>query len=337
MPEIAIEEASLIHRREAYAHVTVVWARRPVSAQAGDVALVTAEGRLRGWVGGSCSEPVVVRQALEALADGTPRLVHLAPPAELPADREGMVVVPLTCASEGSLEVFVEPRLPKPHLVVLGRAPVVRALATMAGAVGFEVAVVERDDIDLSELDGITVIQGLDLAKAGVGPDSFVVVATMGRYDEDAVEAALATGARYVALVASARRAAAVQETLALGGMAAEALAEVRAPAGLALGELPHNEIAVAILAEIVAEKAARRAARSTGVTPPQPTEELALDPVCGMSVDVHTPGDVSVRAGVTYRFCGSGCRRRFDADPDAFLASGQAVHQTRGASRQSL
>lgn len=329
MLEIASEEAGLTSRREAYARVTVVWVRCPVSARAGDVALVTADGRLRGWVGGSCSEPVVVRQAMEALVDGMPRLVHLAPPDELPSDREGLVVVPLTCASEGSLEVFVEPRLPRPHLVVLGRAPVVRALAVMAGAVGFEVAVVERDDVDLSELDAITVIQGLDLAKAGAGPDSFVVVATMGRYDEDAVEAALATGARYVALVASARRAAAVREALALAGVAPEALARVRAPAGLALGDLPHTEIAVAVLAEIVAAKAACGAAGSAAATRQQPTEMLTVDPVCGMSVDVTTAGDVSDHAGVTYRFCGAGCRRQFDAHPERFLASGQAAHET--------
>lgn len=328
MPEIASEEPDLIGRREAYARVTVVWARSPVSARAGDVALVTADGHLRGWVGGSCSEPVVVRQALEALVDGLPRLVHLAPPGEVPHDREGLVVVPLMCASEGSLEVFVEPCLPRPHLVVLGRAPVVRALAVMAGAVGFEVAVVERDDIDLSDFGGSTVIQGLDLAKAGAGPDSFVVVATMGRYDEDAVEAALATGAPYVALVASTRRAAAVREVLAGAGVPPEALARVRAPAGLALGDLPHTEIAVAVLAEIVAEKAARRAAGSAATRPP-PAERLAVDPVCGMSVDVTTAGDVSDHAGVTYRFCGTGCRRRFDAHPERFLASGQAVHET--------
>ncbi len=330
MLDLASEEAALVDRREAYARVTVVWARSPVSARPGDVAVVTADGHLRGWVGGSCSEPVMVRQALEALQEGTPRLVHLAPPEDLAADRDGLVTVPLTCASEGSLEVLVEPRLPSPHLVVIGRAPVVRALAVMAGAVGFDVAVVERDDSDRSdgsdgsELDGITVIQGLDLAKAGAGPDSFVVVATMGRYDEDAVEAALAAGARYVALVASARRAAAVREVLAGAGVAPEALATVRAPAGLALGELPHAEIAVAVLAEIVVEKTARRADSSTAVTNQPPTEMPAVDPVCGMSVDVTATGDVSVHAGVTYRFCGSRCRRQFDANPERFLTSGQ-------------
>jgi xanthine dehydrogenase accessory factor len=277
-----------------------VWSRSPVSARAGDAALVTLDGRLRGWVGGSCAEPVVVRQALDALAEGTPRLVHLAPPGELPPEREGLVVAPVTCASEGSLEVFVDPRLPAPHLVAVGRSPLVEALATMAGAVGFDVTVYEREGGEI------------DLAKAGAGPDSYVVVATMGRYDEDAVEAALATGARYVALVASERRAATV-----LAGIPQEDRRRVHAPAGLDLGDLPHVEIAVAILAQIVAEKARSKPVAAA----PREQPETAVDPVCGMTVETATAADRFDYEGTTYWFCASGCRRRFERDPAAFLS----------------
>ncbi|HVL06221.1 MAG TPA: XdhC family protein [Acidimicrobiales bacterium] len=298
--DLAAEEAVLVGRREPYARVTVVWSRSPVSARAGDAALVTSDGRLRGWVGGSCAEPIVVAQALDALSDGAPRLVHLAPPGELPPEREGLVVAPVTCASEGSLEVFVDPRLPAPHLVAVGRSPLVEALATMAGAVGFDVTVYEREDGDL------------DLAKAGAGPDSFVVVATMGRYDEDAVEAALATGARYVALVASGRRA----ETV-LAGVAEEDRTRVHAPAGLDLGDLPHVEIAVAILAQIVAEKAARAPVMAA----PRAEPDTAVDPVCGMTVEIASAADRFEHDGVTYWFCASGCRRRFERDPAAFVS----------------
>lgn len=292
--DLAAEEALLAGRREPYARVTVVWSRSPTSARAGDAALVTVDGRLRGWVGGSCAEPVVVRQALDALSEGTPRLVHLAPPGELPPEREGLVVAPMTCASEGSLEIFVDPHLPAPHLVAVGRSPLVEALVTMAGAVGFDAAAYERDDNDL------------DLAKAGTGPDSFVVVATMGRYDEDAVEAALATGARYVALVASERRAATVLATIA-----EEDRPRVHAPAGIDLGDLPHVEIAVAILAQIVAEKARSKPV----VAARRPEPETAVDPVCGMTVETATAADRLDHGGVTYWFCASGCRRRFERD----------------------
>jgi xanthine dehydrogenase accessory factor len=330
---LATEEAALVSRREPYARVTVVWSASPVSARAGDAGLVTADGRLRGWIGGSCAEPVVVRQALDALAEGRSRLVHLAPPDDLPPPRPGTVNAAVSCASEGSLEVFVEPRLPPAQLVVVGRSPLVRALATMAGVVGFDVAVVERDGLDVADFPEPTrVIDHLDLAAAGVGPASFVVVATMGRYDEDAVEAALASGAGFVALVASGRRAATVAATLRAAGVADDDLARVRAPAGLDLGDLPHAEIAVAVLAEIVAAKSA--AAASSATAPPvlavqvaeipttgaARTEGEAVDPVCGMPVDPTTAGDVAVHDGVTYTFCCSGCRRRFEAAPEQFL-----------------
>ena len=287
--------------------MTVVWSRSPVSARAGDAALVTTDGRLQGWVGGSCAEPVVIGQALAALAEGAPRLVHLAPPGELPPEREGVVMAPVTCASEGSLEVFVEPRLPAPHLVAVGRSPLVDALATMAGAIGFEVTVYER-------ADGM-----IDLTQAGVGPDSFVVVATMGRYDEDALEAALATGARYLALVASERRAASVVGTLRAAGVPDGKLAAVHAPAGVDLGDLPHVEIAVAILAQIVAEKARAVPASATSHLRQEPANTV-VDPVCGMNVDPSTAADRFLHEGVTYWFCAGGCRRRFEADPASCL-----------------
>lgn len=302
-PDLAREEATLVARREPYARVVVVWSQAPVSARAGDAAIVTLDGRLRGWIGGSCSEPVVVRQALDALASGSPRLVHVGPADELPPGRDGIVVEPVSCASEGTLELFVEPRLPLPHLVVVGRSPMVGALAAMAGVVGFDVVVVERDVVDVAALGGARVVPELDLAKAGVAPDSFVVVATMGRYDEDAVEAALASGARYVALVASARRAAVVRDGVRAAGVDVE---RVRAPAGIDLGDVPHHEIAVAVLAEIVAEKA------KGSVPLPVRAPESAVDPVCGMTVEVGVADSVE-RDGTTWWFCSAGCRRRFE------------------------
>jgi xanthine dehydrogenase accessory factor len=293
-----------------------VWSRSPTSARPGDAAVVTLDGRLQGWVGGSCAEPVVVREALAALAEGSPRLLHLAPPGQLPPEREGLVVSPMTCASEGSLEVFVEPRLPAPHLVAVGRSPLVEALATMAGAVGFDVTVYERDGGLGPSGPGSGV--EVDLSKAGAGPDSYVVVATMGRYDEDAVEAARASGARYVALVASERRA-----TTVLAGVAEEDRARVHAPAGLDLGDLPHIEIAVAILAQVVAEKA-----RSRPVVAVRDQPETAVDPVCGMTVEIATAADRFEHEGVTYWFCATGCRRRFERDPAAY------IHPAPGAAR---
>ena len=309
--DLAAEESLLRGRREAYVRATVVWARRPVSAQPGDKAVVTGDGHLRGWVGGSCAEPVVVREAVAALAAGEPRLVRLGPAADLPAEEEGVVLATVSCASEGSVQVFLEPVEPPPHLVVVGRSPMVQALAAMAGVLGFETVVVESEDAgpDLAA-SGATVVAELDLAKAEVGPASFVVVATMGRYDEDALQAALDTPARYVALVASGRRAATVLGSLRAAGVGEDQLARVTSPAGLPLGDVAHAEMAVSILAQIVQEKAARRG----GVAPAAAAAATAtaVDPVCGMTVEIGEATPSAERDGTTYWFCCPGCRWRF-------------------------
>jgi xanthine dehydrogenase accessory factor len=256
------EAAALRARREPHVLATVVWSQRPVSGKPGAKALVLPDGRVTGWVGGSCSEPLVVREALDALEDGRPRLLHLGPEDEDGPGREGVVVRSVCCASEGAIEVFLEPILAPPLVVAVGRAPLVRALVAMARDIGYETAVVERDLVSWDEAPepGVAVHSELDLDKLGVGRDSCVVVATMGRYDEEALEAALATDAAYVGLVASRRRGDAVLSALRAAGVAEEQLARVRCPAGLDLGRVAHEEIAVAILAQLVQERATRPA-----------------------------------------------------------------------------
>ncbi len=315
MSDLAAAELDLRGRRQAFVRATVVWARSPVSAEPGDKAVITADGRLRGWVGGSCAEPVVVREACRALEAGTPRLLRLGAD-EVASEADGVVAAPMSCASQGSLHIFLEPVAPPSHLVVIGRSPLTQALAQMARVLGFETDVVEREGGDLSELEspGVRVVGELDLAKAGVDAASFVVVATMGRYDEDAVEAALATHARYVSLVASTRRGQAVLESLRSSGVPDAQLARVKTPAGLPLGHLSHEETAVAILAEIVQ---LRRSGAPVAAAAAPVTAD-AVDPVCGMTVEISSATHTYTHAGTTYYFCCAGCRRSFEKDPTA-------------------
>jgi xanthine dehydrogenase accessory factor len=270
-----------------YVLATVVSVLRPASTRRGDKALVTAEGVLTGWVGGACSEPIVVREALRALATREPRLVRIGPPGsaeDLPGD---VVVAESMCASEGVVEVLLEPQLPSPLLVVLGDGPAALTLAELATAVGWRIS------------RGL--VEGADA----------VVIATMGHGDEDTLEAVLATPVGYVGLVASSRRASAVQAELRGRGVDEETLARLRSPAGLDLGPSTQEEIAVAVLAEVVAWRHTR------GEVPAPPAE--AVDPVCGMSVAIEGAKEVAVHDGVTYYFCGAHCRRRFEADSARF------------------
>jgi xanthine dehydrogenase accessory factor len=317
-PEVLELAAEMSKRGEPFVLATVVWRRAPSSGKEGSTALVTPDGRVRGWLGGACAEPTVIRESLRALEEGTPRLLFLGSPDELEArGRQGVVTVPIACQSEGALEVYVEPVLPSPHLAVVGRSPAVDTLARLADAIGWRTVVVD-DGGDASDHDAPNVVSTLDLAAAGVGERSFVVVATQGHYDEDALARALETPAAYVGLVASRKRAVGVLGYLRDRGVSEEALARVHAPAGLDLGHLPNQDIAVAILAELVQLRASGELE-----APPAPEEHHEeIDPVCGMTVDVATARYRTTYEGRTYYFCSAGCLERFTGDPAAFLAA---------------
>jgi xanthine dehydrogenase accessory factor len=291
--EVLVQAGRLADEGRPYALATVVRVVRPASTRRGDRALVTSDGALAGWVGGACSEPIVVREALRALADGEPRLVRIGPAGSGVGAPDDVVVAESRCASEGVVEVLIEPELPGPLLAVLGEGVAGRTLLQLARIVGWRVT---------DQLDPDT------------APDA-VVVATMGHGDEDALASALKAGVGYVGLVASARRAAVVLEALREQGVGEADLARVRSPAGRDLGPSTQEEIAVAILAELVdwrhglagAAQAIPAGVASTGVTPAE-----AVDPVCGMTVAVAGV-PTAVRDGVTWYFCSVGCRDHFE------------------------
>jgi xanthine dehydrogenase accessory factor len=310
--------SELARARRAFALATVVWRRGPNSGRVGSKAIVFADGTVQGWLGGACSEPVVVREALAALADGRPRLCFLGSDDDFGAlTRDGMAIVPMACANEGALEVYVEPFVPGPHVVVVGRSPAVHALTLQARALGWDVVVVDQDgqpdDHPLPELVRTT----LSFDDLGVGPASAIVIATQGHYDGAALRAALATEAGYIGVVAATRRAESLLADLATDGADTDAIARVHAPAGLDLGSIDHVEIAVAILADLVARRAA---GEWRAVAAPGAAGEDATDPVCGMTVIVDSARHHLERHGRVFWFCSEGCRRAFARDPSAFV-----------------
>jgi xanthine dehydrogenase accessory factor len=332
----------LTRRGEPFARATVVWRRAPSSAQPGNKAIVTATGKVQGFLSGACSESVVVREARKAMERGEPSLVLLGSPEELAARADdGIELVAMACQSEGAIELFIEPVLPTPHLVVIGRTPMVDTLATLAGTLGWRTVVVDDKGDPEAHPQAGRVVTTLDLEAAEVTEQSLVVVATQGQYDELAVDKALGTKAAYVGLIASRKRAAAVLDWLRDVEYTDEMLTRIKAPAGLDLGSLKHEEIAVGVLAELVQFHAAHRPtfapeaapAVSTGAstapavaTPasePQPGEgpAEATDPVCGMTVATATARFASELEGTTYYFCCPACKKKFEGDPARYLA----------------
>jgi xanthine dehydrogenase accessory factor len=300
-----LEEAGELTRRgQPFALATVVWRQGPSSGQQGARAIITESGDLHGWIGGACAEPAVIREAREVIAEGVPRLLLLGAPEQFGdrAEAEGMTLVPISCQSEGALEVYIEPVLPAPHLVIVGRSPMAGTLASLVQALGWRVT--QRD--------------GTEFGTEDADEASMVVVATQGHGDEEAVEQAVAARPAYLGLVGSAKRGAAVLGYLADRGVPQDQLDRVHVPAGLDLGHTTHREIAVAILAELVqlrASGALRTAAPAAGAP-----AAAVTDPVCGMTVTPGPAGYPLRHDGVTYYFCGAGCRQSFERDPAAYL-----------------
>jgi xanthine dehydrogenase accessory factor len=305
MIDLLAETAALRDARRPYVHATVVWRRAPTSGQIGAKAVVLSDGTVRGFIGGACAEPTLVRQALEALRDGQPRLLFLGPSDEFDGVlRQGVVRVPMACESEGALEIYLEPVVPSPRVVVVGRSPLAETLAALGADVGWSAEVV--DDLD---------------ALSALRPDAgtAVVVATQGRYDEAAVQAGLQTDAGYVGLVASTKRAAAVLGWLRGAGLDEGALARLHSPAGMDLGAVEHAQIAVAVLAELVSVHAAGGLRAGAGARLVDVAE--ATDPVCGMAVSVADARQVSEWNGRPVYFCAASCKQAFDADPGKYAA----------------
>lgn len=299
---------ALAQQGEPFALATVVRCERPTSAKPGAKALIRKDGTVSGWIGGSCAEPLVVREALRALRDGQPRFIALVGEGGTGLGRrEGVLEYPMTCHSGGTLEIYVEPVLPKPDLLLFGRGPVIETLVKLGQAMEFTVVLVPSDD---------------RIPQLRITPRTFVVVASHGTFDEEALVRALESEARYVSLVASRKRAGAVIEALRARGIPADRLGRLKAPAGLDIGATTPEEIAVSILAEIIqASRSQKVDWKEAETSPPDVGETEARDPVCGMLVGTESAKYRSEASGRTVYFCCLRCKETFDRDPARYSA----------------
>jgi xanthine dehydrogenase accessory factor len=285
---LARRAEALAAERAAFVTAIVVRVERPTSVKAGDAAIVLADGTMEGFVGGQCAESTVRLHAARVLETGEPLLLRIVPGDEERAAVEGTVTVHNPCLSGGSIEIFLEPELPAPRVVVVGDTPIALALQTLGEGLGYDVMLVAGD---------------VEEREPG---DAAVVVASHGRYEEPALRRALAGGVPYVGLVASRRRGASVVAALRDAGVPEEQLRRLRTPAGIDIGARRPEEIALAILAEIVRDERARH---------PPAAPAPAVDPVCGMTVEASDASPHLDHEGRRVWFCGEGCLRAFAAD----------------------
>ena len=322
---------------EPFAMASVVRCERPTSAKPGDRGIISLDGKLSGWIGGGCAQPIVIKEALKSLQDGSPRLVRVSPKegAE-PAD--GVTGYTMMCHSGGTLDIFIEPVLSRPNLLIFGRSPVAQTLAKLAKVLAYRVSAI-APEARREQSAGVDVFLDSfqDLAeKASSGairtpaPRTAIVVATQGEDDEGALEQALRIEAAYVAFVASKKKWEAVSDYLRQRGTSAQKVNAVKVPAGLDIGAVSPEEIAVSILAEIIqltrqSDVHASAEASKLQVGMPedsgaagQPTE--GKDPICGMMVTIATAKYVSRVNGATFYFCCAHCKSTFDKDPRRYM-----------------
>ena len=310
--------AELAARQIPFVKATVVRARKPASAHPGDTALVLEDGRVEGFVGGVCAEATVRLQALRALSSGEPVLLRISPdPPEgdgaagrEPEIEDGALDVANPCLSGGELEIFLEPLRPVPRVLVLGDTPIGRSLIAFGSALDYDIRGAVPEDVTPEALAGTAAL----------------IVASHGREEEPVLTLAARAGVPYVALVASRKRGTAVLDSL---GLSPEQRARIHNPAGLWIGARTPEEVALSILAELVASVHGVNARAGDAVSDAavddtesghshatSPGPQTAIDPVCGMAVAV-LPDTPHVDAGNERRwFCCTGCRDTYAADP---------------------
>lgn len=325
---------SLRNSGNPFAIATVVRAEKPTSAKAGAKAIITDDGALTGWIGGSCAEPTVKREAKKALQDGQPRLLRLCPPEKMgQAPQEGVIEIALTCISGGTLEIYIEPQLAQPHLAVIGHLATAEALVRLSKDLGWRVSLMGLDVTRERFPDADQIFDNLDFSQLAITRNTHVVVASHGNYDEDMLAAALQSEAPYVAFIASKKRATAILQYLNEANLTQEQIARLKYPAGLDFGAVTPEEIALSILAEIIQRRRqsivsnspgsgldtlATDARYSTTAINQLPTQ--AHDPVCGMTVEIATAHFISEYDGTTYYFCAADCKRSFDKEPRKYI-----------------
>ena len=312
-----LEKASQLRAAgQSFVVAVVVRFQAPISGKPGDKAIITADGKIWGWIGGGCAQPVVVKEALQALTDGKPRLLRISPSS---SPEIGIVTYDMTCHSGGTVDIFIEPVLPKPHLLILGRSPIAQTLAKLGKIMNYEVYVAAADAQREVFPDADILQANLDLSQIKIPRQTFIVVSTQGEGDEEALEKAITVGAQYTALVASRVKSEKIFEYLRQRGIAEEKLTKVRVPAGLDIHAASPEEIAVSILAEIIQVKGTGTVVAPTAKMTLPLLRREARDPICGMMVDIGGAKYMSDFRGSSFYFCCPRCKQTFDEQPEKY------------------
>jgi len=317
---------------EPFVIATVVAYKSPQSAKPGSKAIIKPDGSIIGWIGGGCVQPIIVREAQRALNTGKPKLVSISPEATH-GDWKGVEAYLMTCQGGGSLEIYLEPILPKPDLIIVGSSPVAQILVGLGRLLDFKVCIADPEARQDQFPEADVALTDLELIRNRIDSRSYVVVATMGNGDEEGLEAVVGTSPQYLGLVASKEKAKSLFQYIRDKGTSAEHLDRIKCPAGLELGGETLPEIALSVMAEITrvrraaSEQAVEQVKGSKGASLPVMRKSAessteSIDPVCGMAVATANARYKTVFEENKYYFCCLRCKESFEQSPHLYLLS---------------
>jgi xanthine dehydrogenase accessory factor len=325
--DIVDQAGQLRAEEQPFVIATVVAYKSPQSAKPGSKAIIKSDGSINGWIGGGCVQPIVIREAQKALNTGKPKLISISPEATH-EDWKGVEIYEMTCQGGGSLEIYLEPVLPKPNLLIVGNSPVAQILAGFGRLLDFKVSVAapEANQEQFPEAD--LVLTDLESLRGRIDSRSYVVVATMGNGDEEGLAAVVGTNPQYLGLVASKEKARALFQYVRDRGTPAEHIDRIKCPAGLELGAETLPEIALSVIAEItrlrraVSEQAAVESEQSASlpIMPGEVPLRECIDPVCGMTVAATNARYQTVLEDNTFYFCCLRCKEAFERSPQLYI-----------------
>ena len=310
---------------KAYALAIIVRRKIPSSGKPGDKAIITADGHIHGWIGGGCTRGIVLKEALLSIKERKPRFVSISPNKVKGTD-EHTKIYAMTCQSGGEVEVYIEPVLPKPQLVIFGTSHIAKSLAKVAKAIDYQVDVVmsSADKNVFPEVDSIIGIKDLDTDQ--IKSTASIVVCTQGEGDAEALQKALSIGSSYLSFVASRKKAQAIYTEVRALGAKFDQLKKIKTPAGIDIGAKTPEEVAISILAEIIKHY---REKKELAPSKEEKTEEIILNnddffmnPVCNIPVQKSTAKHVINYKEKDYYFCCDGCKVSFEKAPENYASA---------------
>ena len=309
-------------KNETVAMAMVVRRDAPTSGKPGDKALINAKGEVSGWIGGGCTKGIVIKEAMAAINEKSPRLVKIQPAEDTP-DQNGVKNYKMTCMSGGALEVYIEPVMPTTTIRIFGRSHIARALCEIGAASGFSIEIVSSFP-DEEMFPSASRIVKLNEFETGNYVNDFTVVCTQGEDDESHLMAAIGTNPFYLGFVASMKKANSIILSLKRQGIPHESLVKIKTPAGLDINAKTPEEVAISILAQIIQSKrdaTGKKGESAHVVEQNEITDDLYINPVCKIPVQKSSAKHILEYNGEKVYFCCDGCKTSFKKEPEAYMS----------------